>query len=229
MPDIFCQHQQKKDRDNHWHLFYSYAYLSFYRPLDYPSIFTIILFLHGSNFVNYSLQGIVSNKMVAAFSMKQKSKDRAPKRFSAKTGLLFSAAITIFFAFSLKNIALILAIVLAIFALLESAFNFCAGCHVYNFYTKFLKKKSSILTSCFFLIFIVTANTTMAQTGKTETGFTVENYYKIKRGFADEFMCLWKTNHYPLLKKTLRKEILFPLLQSNQSCTAAKIPAGILK
>jgi len=31
--------------------------------------------------------------------------------------------------------------------------------------------------------------------------FTVENYYKVKWGYADEFISLWKKNHYPLLKK----------------------------
>lgn len=35
--------------------------------------------------------------------------------------------------------------------------------------------------------------------------FTVENYYKVKWGFADEFIDLWKTNHYPLLKKAIEK------------------------
>jgi hypothetical protein len=31
--------------------------------------------------------------------------------------------------------------------------------------------------------------------------FTIESYYKVKWGFADEFIRLWKANHYPLLKK----------------------------
>jgi hypothetical protein len=31
--------------------------------------------------------------------------------------------------------------------------------------------------------------------------FTIESYYKVKWGYADEFIRLWKTNHYPLLKK----------------------------
>ena len=35
--------------------------------------------------------------------------------------------------------------------------------------------------------------------------FTVENYYKVKWGYADEFIMLWKTNHYPLLKKAQEK------------------------
>lgn len=35
--------------------------------------------------------------------------------------------------------------------------------------------------------------------------FTIENYYKVKWGFAEEFISLWKTNHYPLLKKAIEK------------------------
>ncbi|PWT74331.1 MAG: hypothetical protein C5B59_11445 [Bacteroidetes bacterium] len=35
--------------------------------------------------------------------------------------------------------------------------------------------------------------------------FTIENYYKVKWGFADEFIALWKKNHYPLLKKAKEK------------------------
>ena len=35
--------------------------------------------------------------------------------------------------------------------------------------------------------------------------FVVENYYKVKWGYADEFIDLWKTNHYPLLKKAMEK------------------------
>ena len=35
--------------------------------------------------------------------------------------------------------------------------------------------------------------------------FTIENYYKVKWGYADEFINLWKTNHYPLLKKAIDK------------------------
>ena len=35
--------------------------------------------------------------------------------------------------------------------------------------------------------------------------FTIENYYKVKWGYADEFINLWKINHYPLLKKAIDK------------------------
>ena len=31
--------------------------------------------------------------------------------------------------------------------------------------------------------------------------YVVEYYYKVKWGYADEFLTLFKKNHYPLLKK----------------------------
>ena len=33
--------------------------------------------------------------------------------------------------------------------------------------------------------------------------FTIENFYKVKWGYAQEFIDLWKANHYPLLKKAI--------------------------
>jgi hypothetical protein len=35
--------------------------------------------------------------------------------------------------------------------------------------------------------------------------FIVENYYKVKWGYAEEFIQLWKSNHYPLLKEAIKK------------------------
>jgi len=42
-----------------------------------------------------------------------------------------------------------------------------------------------------------------AQSAPTNSGkpFVVEYYYKAKWGYADEFLQLFKKNHYPLLKK----------------------------
>ena len=53
----------------------------------------------------------------------------------------------------------------------------------------------------FFLIFTFP---TLAQNNSNET-FIIENYYKTKWGYADEFLSLYKKNHYPLLKKALEK------------------------
>ena len=47
--------------------------------------------------------------------------------------------------------------------------------------------------------FFITNNSVLAQ-HKGEV-FTEESYYKIKWGYANEFIELWKKNHYPLMKK----------------------------
>ena len=42
---------------------------------------------------------------------------------------------------------------------------------------------------------------TSARTEAQNRPFVVEYYYKVKWGYADEFITLFKKNHYPLLKK----------------------------
>jgi hypothetical protein len=57
-------------------------------------------------------------------------------------------------------------------------------------------------------VLVLTATQLKAQQNQASSSkeyFTVENYYKVKWGFADEFINLWKTNHYPLLKKAIEK------------------------
>jgi hypothetical protein len=45
---------------------------------------------------------------------------------------------------------------------------------------------------------------TFAQKQADQT-FIIENYYKVKWGYAEEFLDLYKKNHYPLLKKAVQK------------------------
>lgn len=49
----------------------------------------------------------------------------------------------------------------------------------------------------------VITNAQLNTTKLSDDYFTIENYYKVKWGFADEFINLWKTNHFPLLKKAM--------------------------
>jgi hypothetical protein len=61
----------------------------------------------------------------------------------------------------------------------------------------------------FFLpaMFLFFSNNGFSQEKITPEGdyFVVENYYKVRWGYADEFISLWKSNHYPLLKKAIEK------------------------
>jgi len=53
------------------------------------------------------------------------------------------------------------------------------------------------------LVSVISAVSATAQTGSADSGkpFVVEYYYKAKWGHAEEFLTLFKKNHYPLLKK----------------------------
>ena len=64
-------------------------------------------------------------------------------------------------------------------------------------------KKINLVKSLFLVLFILAVSLVHAQDKKDY--FTIENYYKVKWGFADEFINLWKVNHYPLLKKAIEK------------------------
>lgn len=56
------------------------------------------------------------------------------------------------------------------------------------------------------LLFVTAPVTTSAQVQpKQDDSFIIENYYKVKWGYAEEFITLYKKNHYPLLKKALEK------------------------
>jgi hypothetical protein len=64
--------------------------------------------------------------------------------------------------------------------------------------------KTKFLFQCLIIpAFLIQGNILKAQVNKDY--FTIENYYKVKWGFAEEFINLWKTNHYPLLKKAIEK------------------------
>ena len=56
--------------------------------------------------------------------------------------------------------------------------------------------------------------------------FTIENYYKVKWGYAEEFIKLYKATHYPLLKKALEKGDLISIVAENQGTTTARKSAG---
>jgi hypothetical protein len=54
------------------------------------------------------------------------------------------------------------------------------------------------------LLLALSSSISFCQKTNDET-FTIENYYKVKWGYAEEFLSLYKKNHYPLLKKAIEK------------------------
>jgi hypothetical protein len=66
-------------------------------------------------------------------------------------------------------------------------------------------KKKYIFISVFTIVLCSTSAFSQQSSTSGNKYFTVEGYYKVKWGYADEFISLWKANHYPLLKKAIEK------------------------
>jgi len=62
------------------------------------------------------------------------------------------------------------------------------------------------------LLSFMAANGQGLSSRAADESFTMENYYKVRWGFAEEFIQLWKKNHYPLLKKAIEKGDLLKVL-----------------
>ena len=95
--------------------------------------FLVIDFLlRANNLGKYSLLAILSDIIINLFKIKNKPTDRAPKRFAAGVGLVFTIGILMLTLLKLDTAVFIVAAVLLLFAFLESIVGFCAGCYVYN-------------------------------------------------------------------------------------------------
>lgn len=119
----------------------SYLFTGFW-PI--PIFLVIDFILRAYKLGRYSLLNAISGRLVKIFKITPKPIDQAPKRFAAKIGLAFSISIVFFVLLQLKTPALITAGIIALFALLESAAGFCAGCHAYTLYSKIAKKKVAL-------------------------------------------------------------------------------------
>ena len=96
------------------------------------AILAVDFLLRTLNFNAYSPYGIVAGEIAKLFKLPNKPVDRAPKRFAAFTGLLFSVALLITSLVQLTETSEVIGGVLIIFAALEAFVGFCAGCYMYS-------------------------------------------------------------------------------------------------
>ena len=71
--------------------------------------------------------------------------------------------------------------------------------------SQILRSRIIISAILFFSLLSANTNAQITTSKAADEFFTIENYYKVKWGFADKFINLWKINHYPLLKKAMEK------------------------
>ncbi|MEO6849454.1 MAG: DUF4395 domain-containing protein [Mucilaginibacter sp.] len=92
----------------------------------------IDFFLRVNNWGKLSLLGILSDAIIKQLHIKNKPVDRAPKRFAAGMGLIFTSGLLALTLLHLPIASMTVGVVLGFFAFLESIFGFCAGCRVYS-------------------------------------------------------------------------------------------------
>ncbi|MBS1523958.1 MAG: DUF4395 domain-containing protein [Bacteroidetes bacterium] len=95
--------------------------------------------LRANNLGKYTLLAILSDVIINQLKIKNKPTDRAPKRFAAGVGLVFTIGVLILTLLKLDTATLIVILVLIFFAFLESFIGFCAGCYVYSILNMIVK------------------------------------------------------------------------------------------
>jgi hypothetical protein len=81
--------------------------------------------------VSYSPFSWLALQVAQFFRLPERQTDKAPKIFAARVGFLFAVA-TVILYFIHPTSSLIVGLLLMSFALLESVFDFCVGCVVYE-------------------------------------------------------------------------------------------------
>lgn len=97
-----------------------------------PALLSYDFLMRSFNLGKWSLLVNAAEVVIKKFSLPTKPTDQAPKRFAARIGLAFSCLMLLCSILQWPNMAWSLAFTLVVFAFLESAIGFCAGCYVYS-------------------------------------------------------------------------------------------------
>lgn len=111
--------------------------------LAFPLVLLVDFGLRAFNFGRYSLFFRASGWLVNLLDLGFVPTDRAPKRFAARIGLAFALTLVVLTLVEAWIWAWPLGAVLAVFAFLESAFGFCAGCRVFPYWAWAFGPRSS--------------------------------------------------------------------------------------
>ncbi|HOJ66285.1 MAG TPA: DUF4395 domain-containing protein [Paludibacteraceae bacterium] len=89
----------------------------------------------------WSILSKTSKWILKKLHVESKLINAGPKIFAARIGSFFSLITILFFWLKLPSISIALAAVFFVFALLESAFNYCVACRIYPFIYHALQAK----------------------------------------------------------------------------------------
>lgn len=102
-----------------------------------PAFLAMDFFLRGFGKGRYSPFNVLSGWIVRILSIGNKPIDQAPKLFAARLGFVFALCLLVANILLPVETGYVINGVLTLFSFLESAFGFCAGCHVYTVIKRF--------------------------------------------------------------------------------------------
>lgn len=109
----------------------------------YISIVALDYFIRATLKVEYSPIRFVALNFIKLFNLKKKPINLAQKIFASRLGLICAIAALSLQLLGYSTMALIIAGFLMILSIMDSVFNFCVGCIIYNFLVlPFYQKKT---------------------------------------------------------------------------------------
>lgn len=105
----------------------------FFRMPEILILLVADFYLRAFTSVRNSPLTFISKQLVSWLNLGTKPTDKAPKIFAARLGFLMSLAILVLSVTGQTTSALAVAGILSIFAMLELAAGFCAGCYIYTY------------------------------------------------------------------------------------------------
>jgi hypothetical protein len=99
----------------------------------FMGIVAIDYFIRATMKTKYSPMRVIALKITGALKLKKKPINQAQKVFASRLGAIcaFSSLIMILLGFSTASI--VIASILLVLSTLDSVFNFCVGCLIYNY------------------------------------------------------------------------------------------------
>ena len=90
---------------------------------------------------NYSILCVLASNIIKAFGATPKMTGKAPKVFASRLGFICGLAGSILICFNKPAASIVIISMWTLLAILDSVFDFCVGCLIYNymvfpFYTK---------------------------------------------------------------------------------------------
>ena len=97
------------------------------------AIVTLDYFIRATMEIKFSPIRFIALKIISLFKLHKKPINQAQKVFASRLGVLCAGSALVLLLLGFSTAALVIASILLILSILDSVFNFCVGCLIYNY------------------------------------------------------------------------------------------------